>query len=409
MTFSQDTSDWLHAAEKQLSTFSVTERDCGRTPLRFRTADPQVVQWVKRAIAPLMDEHCEPVEDVSAPPLRFDYLYDDALADRMIQQFIEHDHCRVHEDITSRGSYRHDYADGRTAIAIPGEGIAMHLDMEERRFTFVHSSRTRFPAIQFGDMVYEPLLRSALDSGAVPFHAGAVATDKGAILIVGYSGDGKTSLVTGLMHAGASFLANERTLVKQTGSEFRAYSFPDWINLGLGTVMNDSALAGLLPVPNRISVPQGRFDWGRPYRYEQSEWPHLDDKITLLCDELSDMLGAPPPTSGVPIVGIVRPKVTRRPIDARLTPIEGNHLTDLLDDNVSSLTHYPDWMGWNPSETDPDIDALAELPALRLRYYLDDGHVQGMDNVMDELYQALDAERSRKAKTSWGHTELAPI
>ena len=172
--------------------------------------------------------------------------------------------------------------------------------------------------------------------------------------------------------------------------------------------MHDPALSGLLPLPSQISVPQGRFEWGRPDRYERSEWPHLDDKISLLGDELSTMLGAPAPTSGVPIVGIVRPKVTRRPIDARLTPLEPEQLEDLLDDNVSELTHYPDWMGWNANEQDPDIDALAQLPALRFRFYLDNGHVQGMNNVLDELYTALDAERARRAN-SYGHAELAPI
>ncbi len=399
----------MAAAEQRLSEFKVLHRTSGRTPLTFRAADQQIVQWVDRALTPLLSGNGHPVEDEDSAPLQFDYLYDDSLVAQLTERLSEHDECLIDEDISSKGAFRCGYTSDQTAIVIPAEGIAIHLDMAARRFLFVHSSRTRFPAIQFADMVFEPLLRSALNHGGVPFYAGAVATDRGAVLIVGYSGDGKTSLITGLMHAGAAFISNDRTFVKQDGSQFTAHSFPDWVQLGLGTVMNDSSLSGLLPVPHRISVPQGRFSWGRPDRYAPSEWPHLDDRITLLSDELSVMLDAPAPASGIPIVGIVRPKVTRRPIDARLMPIEGDNLAFLLQDNLTSLSQYPDWMGWKPHESEPDIDALMQIPALRFRFYLDDGHIQGMDSVFDELHDALDAERRRRTSTGAALAEPAPI
>lgn len=409
MSFNDDITCWLQSVEQQLADCSIADRDCGLIPLTFRVREPQVLRWVERTLTPLLNGTCPPAEDHTVAPLHFDYLYDDDLIAQLTGLFVDHDERRVSDELSSRGEYRHEYADGCTAFLLPSEGVAIHLDIHSRRFVFVHSSRTRWPAVQFGDLVFEPLLREALNHGAVPFHAGAVGTEQGAILIVGYSGDGKTSLVTGLMHAGAAFLGNERTFVKQDGLRLNAHAFPDWINLGLGTVMNDSSLAGLLPVPDAISVPQGRFTWGRPQRYDQREWPHLDDKITMLPDELSVRLNAPAPTSGLPIVGIVRPKVTRRPIDARLTPIEGDQLETLLEQNVSELTHYPDWMGWNPSEADPQIDALMQLPALRFRFYLDDGHVQGMDDVLTELHDALEVERRRRRNAASAEAELSPI
>lgn len=409
MSFASDISSWLESAEQRLSAFSVIDRDCGLIPLTFRVSDPQVLKWVERALTPLLDGRCPSIENHAESALHFDYLYDDDLAAQLTDLFTKHDERRVYDDLNSRGEYRCQYSNDQTVLLLPSEGVAIHLDLRHRRFLFIHSSRTRWPAIQFGEMVYEPLLRIALDHGGVPFHAGAVGTDRGAILVVGYSGDGKTSLITGLMHAGAAFIGHERTFVKQDGLRFNAFSFPDWVNLGLGTAMNDPRLSELLPVPDAISVPQGRFKWGRPQRYDRSEWPHLDDRISLLPDELSQKLQAPAPTSGLPIVGIVRPKVTRRPIDARITPVEGDQLTDLLGHNISELTSYPDWMDWNPSEAEPDIDALAQLPAIRLRFYLDDGHVQGMTNVLDEIHEALDIERRRKRVSAAAHTEQSPI
>jgi hypothetical protein len=241
-------------------------------------------------------------------------------------------------------------------------------------------------------MVFEPLMRSAQRNGGVGFHSGAISTERGAILIVGYGGEGKTTLVSGLMREGAAFVSNERSFVKKCSSNFKVFCFPDWINIGLGTVMQHPEMARLLPFPDSISLPQRRFSYGRVLEHEPSEWADLSDKIALLSDEFSSILNAPPPQSGVPIVGILRPKVSYKPVDAKLSPIEKPDLYRLLDGNVLTMSNYPDWMRWNTRETQPDIKSLSKFPALQLKFHLEYGHIQGKTNILEEIYDAFECK-----------------
>ena len=136
------------------------------------------------------------------------------------------------------------------------EGVFWLSDLASDSVFVVVSSRTRWPAIEFSRVTRILVTRSLEAQRWTIFHAGAVSTPSGALMIVGDDGAGKTSLVLALLCSGAQYISNERLFVRSEPGGFRVLGFPMAVAIGLGTALQFPQLAGLIEAPDRLQYPR---------------------------------------------------------------------------------------------------------------------------------------------------------
>lgn len=162
-----------------------------------------------------------------------------------------------------------------------------------------------------------PLLLAHL-AGSIPLHASAVAVDGGAIVFVGASGLGKSTLAAALCdHAGASLLGDDAVVIERRGDSFHVVALEDshWL---------DAASARALGRPD---------DFG--------------DKVPLLAHQRH--------VTSAELAMIVHLEFSETTEQAHLVPVAG---LDAIAGLLAQLTRF---LVDDPSVARRDLAALADL------------------------------------------------
>lgn len=278
----------------------------------------------------------------------------------------------------------------------PDEGVLWLSDLADNTVYLVVSSRTRHAAHAFASITREVVTQHLAAQGWTLFHAGAVHTKNGTVMVVGNSGAGKTSLLLALLRGGTRFIANELLYVRCAADGLRVLGFPMPIAVGLGTAMQFAPLAALITSPGGLEFPRNRLSLARVVNTSQSEWPQLEDKLQLMPGELCDLLGAPPPLAGGTLVAVVVPSVALEGVAHSLERLSSMQIGKILSTNHTGLTKdssYPPWLELNlPRATKKGhkrmMASLAELNPLRFQFCLSLDTVEHYYTYTDSLLKA---------------------
>jgi len=259
------------------------------------------------------------------------------------------------------------------------EGMFWVIDASHSRVFVVYSSRTNQPALEFARTVRTIVVCHLESRGWVKYHAGAVRTVEGVVMIIGDSGAGKTSLIVDLVAGGADYIANEVLLVKQSADDFYAIGYPMAIAVGIGTAMQFEHLAKLVESPDPLMYPRHRFSKRRVTQTPRLLRHQLDDKLQLLPEELIRYLHAGGMATGGKIQSLLVPSVSKVSIKSSVKPLEYDSLQEILYNNFMGLTYdrsHPIFREHDQrtkkiiDEQAHSIDALANLQNASFDYYL---------------------------------------
>ncbi len=342
--------------------------------VELRAVDPASIRWVLKSMQPL--------SLTTARDTRAKYSVTYVYSDEIVQEAIENlnDIDLVH--IRRHGQVRYVRLSRPSASSVlytdPDEGVLWVSDLANNSVYLIVSSRTKHPAMAFASLTRELVTRYLAQEGWTLFHAGAVDTPSGALMVVGNGGAGKTSLLMAFLCAGARFVANELLYVRQCDDGPRLLGFPMPIAVGLGTALQFPPLAERIDSPGELEYPRNRLKLSRVVNTPQSEWKDLEDKLQVLPSELSKLLGAPPPAPGGSICGVVVPMVGRKPALQAVEHLSTEAVSKILSNNHIGLTQdsrYRPWMELNfgPGPTQrhgPIIASLSELSPVRFRFGL---------------------------------------
>jgi len=93
-----------------------------------------------------------------------------------------------------------------------------------------------------------------LRRGCLLCHASAVSYKGRGLTIAGSSGAGKSTMALHLIGHGASFVSNDRVLVKRDGRELSMFGVPKYPRVNPGTMLNNPNLRGLLSSQDQSSL-----------------------------------------------------------------------------------------------------------------------------------------------------------
>lgn len=160
-------------------------------------------------------------------------------------------------------------------------------------------------------------------SGRLPLHAAAVAHERGAIVVPGRTGSGKTSVTTPLaLHGGWSLLGSDLVFVG-TPTSPNVRGTPENITFGPGTLLNSPALAPLVPTRFRGIPPSDARLWD------------LRDKVSLRVRDFGERFGVPL-VAGAPVAAFVFPSLRRTAERVSMRPLGGEEVRLRLLANVTS-------------------------------------------------------------------------
>jgi hypothetical protein len=390
-------SPLIDLARRSTVTFPVTY--CAYKGLHFQIGarDPEVMVGVVKWLHPLLE--IVSAEEADRHPIRIHQIFNDALVSNLTRHLMASAHIQDLKNRPENPLYYCEDLLGKRLVANPLDGWVLYCDHSAREYLYIHSSRTKRPHVRFSRLVYRLIMRHDQQHGAVVFHAGAVSTKRGGLLVLGRSGAGKTSLISGLVAHGASFIANERCLIQKetlpTGnSYFSAIHFAEKIFVGLGTAMQFPKMARLLPCPDHIELHQDRLAMKRMLNSPKEDWPSLPGKISLLTHEFTELVDGPPAVSSAPIIGIIQPDASKTPTEVRLRRLKAKALQELLIAcRVGVKIHkrqYPDVMGFNVADPIPDFEGLAKLPAIKMDFHLSNGGIPHEGDLLTHIHDELE-------------------
>lgn len=343
--------------------------------VNIRSVDASQVGWVLKYLQPLSLGMPEPVrQKCSCCMLYSDDLVVEAiryLCTPGVTTFIRNGKNKA-ELICSRISR------DVTLCCNTKDGIFWLIDLEVNCTHIVYSSRTRQPSLEFARTVRNTVVAYLEGEGWVSYHAGAVDTDQGVLMIVGNSGAGKTSLILALLRCGARYIANERLLVRQESAGFKVLGYPMAIAVGIGTARQFRGLSQLVESPDQLLYPRSRFSKSRVARTPPEQQLLLDDKLQLLPEELSQYVGSIGAVRGGLVRSIVVPQVSREPISTTVLPLKQPAVLQVLTDNYMGLKSdnaHPVWVQRPRAVLDSTlerdaIDQLSNVDAVTMQYAL---------------------------------------
>ncbi len=104
------------------------------------------------------------------------------------------------------------------------------------------------------------LNQSSCDNSALLGHCAALHYRNFGIAIAGFSGGGKSTLMLHLLREGDAFISNDRIVLQRriqqepNQSDILCYGIPKHPRVNPGTLLNNPALSGILPDPDRYST-----------------------------------------------------------------------------------------------------------------------------------------------------------
>ncbi len=255
------------------------------------------------------------------------------------------------------------------------QGTAWIVDRDRKSVYLVISHKTKIPLHEAFKTVRNIIVAHLHDQDWFLFHAGIVIHKDETILVVGDGGAGKTSYILGAMAAGASFVANERCLLKTSPGGIKCFPFPQQIFVGLGTAINYPVLEKYILHPHSLWWPASRLNLQRVAATPREEWVNLPDKLAFTAGELANGFGSPKVVKFHTIQKVLLPNLTQeftgesKPSQQEVEAVLANNILPQRRER-----HYPDWMplGFVPTLEQKGhrvLDELNKLPATKLSFW----------------------------------------
>lgn len=139
--------------------------------------------------------------------------------------------------------------DGRLAALDRSKATAFEIDAG-RRFARIFVSDTSFvhciEYIRYGALLVEEA------AGTILLHASAAVGPRGAVLVLGEKGAGKTTALFSLLtQCDLGYFSGDKVLLRSPGTVAPLRAWPDYPHVGMGTLRACPALAERLRVPDR--------------------------------------------------------------------------------------------------------------------------------------------------------------
>jgi len=259
------------------------------------------------------------------------------------------------------------------------DGVIWVSDAKSREVTLLVSSRARWPALEVSSTARAIIIAYLQQEGWLFLHSGAAQINGENCLVIGDSGQGKTSLLLALMSAGCGFIANERVFVRKRGNQIEALSFPMPVAIGLGAAQQYPQIMEYVHHTDNCLYPQRRMDRKKLRSTSEAKWPSLSDKAQLLAPELCAAFSPAESLQGGLISGVVVPAI--QSIDTtdhqdKVTVLDKQALRGVVRRNYISIkqdTRYPAWLclAFNdaPDEKIDDLlDTICSLPGVQFEY-----------------------------------------
>jgi len=360
----------------------------------LNSVDPSLVRWALRYLQPLSMGSDAPEQESCT----IFCLYSDELVLEATRHFAVEDNVEFLGYAKDRALLKCAHISDTLILYCNGRGGLFWLaDFESRTIFIVFSSRSKMPALDFARTVRDVVTSYLTDQGWSLYHAGAVDTPAGAVMIVGNPGAGKTSLILALVRGGARYIANEQLFVRADGDSVRVLGYPLAIAVGLGTALQFPGLSDLVENPDLMLYPRRRFSASRLARTPRSRWPFLDDKLQLLPEELDSYLGmpgvAPGGRPGGRLCALVVPQMRKKPVAPEARALGRRALSRLLSDNLLDATLSQSRLSWSQMvvqgasgiDDEGSVKRLCDMGAVRFRFSLSASEGNGLhiDMLLD--------------------------
>ncbi|WP_034602932.1 HprK-related kinase B [Maridesulfovibrio frigidus] len=109
-----------------------------------------------------------------------------------------------------------------------------------------------------------------LNQGCFLGHAAGVIQHGRGLAIAGFSGMGKSTLALHLMSMGATFVSNDRVMVKESGEQVTFYGVAKQPRINPGTALNNPDLLPIIPLEERdhfLSISKAKL-WDLEHKYD---------------------------------------------------------------------------------------------------------------------------------------------
>lgn len=343
--------------------------------VKLSSVDPSLVKWVLKYLQPLSLALPSKKKEECA----FFCLYSDDTILEASRYFAIDKNIKF----TGIGKDRAllkcaNVSDKIIAYCSSSDGILWVADFDAKMIFVIFSSRTKMPALDFSRTVRDVITAYLMDQGWALYHAGAVDTANGALMIVGNPGAGKTSLILALLRDGARYIANEQLFVRTDDDTFRVLGYPLAIAVGLGTALQFPGLRDLAECPDPLLYPRRRYSARRIARTPKDEWPSLDDKLQLLPEELGAYVGAPGVVAGGSLSAVVVPRVSKTPVAPKTETLDQSVAWDILSDNLLEPLNNKSRFAWSgmaakgrhTNDDESSIDGLSNMAVMRFDFSL---------------------------------------
>ncbi len=123
---------------------------------------------------------------------------------------------------------------------------------------------------QVVNFINNRFIERLIKSGSLLFHASGVAIGTKGLCLAGFAGMGKSTLALEIMRQGTDFVSNDRVMVERTAAGLVMHGLPKMPRVNPGTVLNNPALAPVIPEPERTrfaSLPQSEL-WDLEHKYD---------------------------------------------------------------------------------------------------------------------------------------------
>lgn len=123
---------------------------------------------------------------------------------------------------------------GRLVAADPDTGTAYVCDRERRQMTLYVSDGSHYHLLE---SIRYTLLAAEQAAGTIVMHASAALGERGAVLVLGDKGRGKTTTMLSLLtQNGLSYFSGDKVLVDKVDGRLRLRGWPDYPHIGVGTL-----------------------------------------------------------------------------------------------------------------------------------------------------------------------------
>ncbi len=114
------------------------------------------------------------------------------------------------------------------------------------------------------------LIQLELNQGCLLAHAAGVRVNGSGLALAGFSGMGKSTLALHLMSLGATFISNDRLLVKREQDKASMTGVPKLPRINPGTALNNPDLAGVIPPEEKEAFAAMTEDkiWDLEHKYD---------------------------------------------------------------------------------------------------------------------------------------------